>query len=101
MHISWIEELIDFTFGFLGKYAKWLNIKGRRLCFIIWIICGAYWFVVDLQRGLYAQALFCIPTMCFQAYGYYEWKRKRFGEATDNSASYQQSSLPLAAPSQL
>lgn len=85
MHISWAEEALDFAFGFCAKYAKWLNIKGKRLCFIIWIICGVYWFIVDLQRGLYAQALFCIPTILFQLYGYYEWKRKRFGETEDKT----------------
>ena len=80
MHISWLAETFDFIAAFLCKYAKWQNIKGKRLCFLIWFICSIYWFVVDIQRGLYAQALFCIPTACFQIYGYYEWKRRRFGE---------------------
>lgn len=80
MHISWTAEAFDFVAAFCCKYAKWLNIKGKRLCFLIWFVCSIYWFIVDVQRGLYAQALFCIPTALFQAYGYYEWKRKRFGE---------------------
>lgn len=79
-HISWLAEAFDFTAATLCKYAKWQNIKGKRLCFLIWFVCSIYWFVVDIQRGLYAQALFCIPTAAFQIYGYYEWKSKRFGE---------------------
>lgn len=82
MHISWTAEAFDFAAAFLCKYAKWLNIKGRRLCFIIWIVCGFYWFIVDIQRGLFAQALFCIPTIFFQIYGFYEWRRRGFGQTT-------------------
>lgn len=80
LHISWAAEAMDFMVALLCKYAKWLNIKGRRLCFLIWILCSVYWFVVDVQRGLYSQALFCIFTIVFQAYGFYEWKRKGFGD---------------------
>lgn len=80
MHIGWAEEAVDFCVAFLCKYAKWQNIKGRRLCFLIWMVCGVYWLIVDIHRGLYAQALFCIPTILFQIYGFYEWKRKGFGE---------------------
>ncbi len=83
LHISWTAEVMDFVVALLCKYAKWLNIKGRRLCFLIWILCSIYWFVVDVQRGLYSQALFCIFTIVFQAYGFHEWKRKGFGEKTE------------------
>ena len=93
LHISWAEEALDFCVAFLCKYAKWQNIKGRRLCFLIWMVCGVYWFVVDLHRGLYAQALFCIPTILFQAYGFYEWKRNGFGE-TKAKASTEELSNP-------
>ena len=85
MHIGWAEEAVDFCVAFLCKYAKWQNIKGRRLCFLIWMVCGVYWFVVDIHRGLYAQALFCIPTILFQIYGFYEWKRNGFGETKSKS----------------
>lgn len=85
MHIGWFEEAIDFSIAALCKYAKWQNIKGRRLCFIIWGVCSVYWFVVDMQRGLYAQAAFCIPTIFFQVYGFYEWRRKGFGDVNPKS----------------
>jgi len=93
MHIGLVEEALDFAVATCCKYAKWLNIKGKRACFLIWFACSIYWFVVDLQRELYSQAFFCILTACFQAYGFYEWKRKRFGED-------QQSTSPLNLESQ-
>lgn len=83
MDINWAAEAFDTAFNMLGKYGKWLNVKGKRSCFILWIICCVYWFFIDLKRNLISQAIFTIFSIGFHGYGFYNWKVKKFGENND------------------
>ena len=80
MQINWIGELLDTAFSLSGKYARWLNIKGKRVCFIIWTVCIAYWAVRDFYLELYSQGIFCLFSMVLNIYGYYNWKKNKVGE---------------------
>ena len=74
--INWIMELFDTAFSLLGKWGRWLNVKARRSCFIVWTICVLYWAVRDIQLGLYSQAIFCSFSVMLNIYGFFNWKRK-------------------------
>lgn len=79
MTLPLILEILDATALVTGKFAKWFNIQGRRVCFLIWIGVTFYWMFVDFYRGFISQGAFCIVSLCFHAYGYFNWKKKGIG----------------------
>lgn len=70
-----VGETLDTIFSFSSKYARWLNVRHNRLCFIIWTICCLYWMGRDLYLGLYSQGIFCAWSVGLNIYGYVRWKR--------------------------
>ena len=80
MHINWIGEILDTCFSLSGKYARWLNIKGKRICFLLWAGCATYWMFRDLYLGLYSQGIFCLASIFLNGYGFYNWKKNKIGE---------------------
>ena len=66
-------NLIDASFLILGKGGKLLNARGNRLCFICDIICLSYWFQMNIQRGLYSQAVSAVVSICLCIYGFINW----------------------------
>lgn len=80
INIDWIHEVSDICINCLGKYARWLNIRGRRICFILWVICLCYWFFRNLGLGLYSQSFFCLFSLGLNIYGFFNWKNKGIGK---------------------
>lgn len=76
MNIDWIGELFDTLVIVLGKYGAWLNARGNRICFIIGSIVLIYWFVIDVYRDLYAQAISCFISWLINIYGWFKWEKK-------------------------
>jgi nicotinamide riboside transporter PnuC len=73
IQINWVGEILDTIAKVLGKYGTWLGIRKNRMCFIVNIICCVYWIGIDVYRNLWSQALFTIPTIALQIYGFYKW----------------------------
>ena len=69
-------NLIDACFLILGKGGKILNARRNRMCFMCDIVCLSYWFYMDMQRGLYAQAVSCIISIMICGYGFRNWGKK-------------------------
>jgi nicotinamide riboside transporter PnuC len=80
MHFDLIGEIFDTCASLLGKYGRWLNAKGRRICFIVWGVVALYWVVRDLELQLYSQAFFCLCSIALDIYGYLNWKKKKIGK---------------------
>jgi len=72
---SLTANLIDAAFLILGKGGKLLNARRNRWCFVCDIVCLSYWFYMNINRGLYAQAGSCIVSTCLCIYGFYNWGR--------------------------
>jgi len=79
MIVNWVAEFFDTVVSVAGKYARWLNIKGRRICFLIWAICSVYWVGRDIAVGLYSQAAFAVFSVGLNAYGFFNWKKNKIG----------------------
>lgn len=79
IEINWLQQAVDTVFNILGKYCRWLNVRGRRVNFILSSVCLAYWTVRDCQVGMYSSALFAIVSLALNAYGYWNWKDKGIG----------------------
>jgi hypothetical protein len=82
-NLNWIGEIFDTLISLLGKYGRWLNARGKKLCFVVWSICTIYWSIRDFKLGLYSQSIFCAFSVALNAYGYMNWKNKGFGKDAD------------------
>lgn len=71
--INWTAEILDTIISLSGKYGRWLNARGNRVCFIIWTMCTVYWAIRDFKLGLYSQSIFCIFSIALNIYGYFNW----------------------------
>ncbi len=80
MNINWTGEILDIIASLSGKYGRWLNARGKRLCFVIWSICTIYWAIRDFKLGLYSQAIFCVFSLALNVYGYIHWKKHGIGK---------------------
>ena len=78
IQINWADEILDTLVSLSGKYGRWLNVRGKRLCFVIWSACVAYWCIRDISIGLYSQAVFCVFSLGLNVYGFINWKKKGF-----------------------
>lgn len=73
---NWIGESLDTFFSLLGKIGRWYNVRGKRICFIIWSVGLIYWIVRDFYLHLFSQGCFCFVSLILNAYGFYTWKKK-------------------------
>lgn len=80
MHMGWLAEAIDLAFILLGKSGKILNARGLKICFVIDSICLSYWFYVDIERQLYAQAASVFIGLLINLYGWKHWSKNKIGE---------------------
>ncbi|CAB4166624.1 hypothetical protein UFOVP844_40 [uncultured Caudovirales phage] len=73
-------EFTDLIFTLLGKMGRYLNVKGKKVCFIIWAICLLYWSYRNFDMGLMVQTGGCLISFGFHVYGYWNWTKKGIGE---------------------
>ena len=73
-------ELTDLLFTVLGKMGRWFNVKGQRICFVLWVICLIYWMVRNFSMDLYVQTGGCLISLGFHLYGWWNWKDKGIGK---------------------
>lgn len=73
-------ELSDLVFTVLGKLGRWMNVKGRRACFIVWAICLLYWTTRNACMGLIVQTIGCLVSFGFHVYGYINWTKENIGK---------------------
>jgi len=52
-----------------------LNIKKKKVCFILWTITNIFWIVYDIHKGAYPQALVFVVYTILAIYGLIEWAK--------------------------
>ncbi len=52
-----------------------LNIKRKRVCFLVWIAANLGWVVVNLAHGIYAEAFLFLVYTGLAVWGFIEWGR--------------------------
>lgn len=50
-----------------------LNVKKRRVCFVLWMVGNIAWMVFDLRARIYSRAILDAVQLAFAAWGYVEW----------------------------
>lgn len=73
-------EFTDLIFTLIGKLGRWFNIKGQKICFILWGIVMIYWIFRNWQMGLMVQTGGCVVSLMMHIYGYYNWSKNKIGE---------------------
>ena len=72
-----LGELTDLVFSLLGKVGRFLNAKGKRVCFIIWIVCLSYWTVRNYYLGLKVQTIGTFISAMINLYGFFSWGKDK------------------------
>jgi len=54
----------------------WLNIRKKPICFPIWAVTNALWFVADWSAGLHAQAALMAVYCALAIYGAWAWRKE-------------------------
>jgi len=67
---------LSWIFAALSVTGTWLNIKKRRVCFIIWGFTNGFWFVYDMAIGAYAQSALFAVYFILALRGLWEWSRE-------------------------
>jgi hypothetical protein len=70
-------NIIDAIFMVVGKTGKFLNARQNRICFLFDGTCLSYWVFMDIQRGLYSQAVSALISMGICVYGFRKWADKK------------------------
>ena len=52
-----------------------LNIKKKRICFLIWCFTNVTWAAVDISRDIYAQGFLHIVYLGLSVWGWFQWKK--------------------------
>lgn len=52
-----------------------LNIKKKRICFVIWAFTNLVWAIVDFMEGIPAQGILFIGYFLLSLWGIYEWRK--------------------------
>lgn len=72
-YFGMIANIVDACFIILGKTGKILNARGNRICFLLDMTCLTYWFYMDIERGLYSQAIGVFVSLGIAIYGFRNW----------------------------
>ena len=67
-------QIISWTLTIAALIGVVLNIKRKRICFHIWMVTNAGWALVDLSRGIYAQAFLFFIYFLLAIWGIFAWK---------------------------
>jgi hypothetical protein len=79
MEINVAGEAIDTLLSLSGKIGRWLNVRGDKRCFIIWGFVTSCWIARNAYLNLWSQSLFCLISVGFHVYGYWNWGNKKIG----------------------
>jgi nicotinamide riboside transporter PnuC len=50
-----------------------LNVKKKRVCFLLWIVGNVAWLIYDIVSELYSRAILDAVQLGFAIWGYIEW----------------------------
>lgn len=68
--------LFTWTLTAVTIFGTYLNSKQLKKGFLVWGLCNLCWLMVDLTRGIYAQAALYVVFIGFNIYGWIQWTNK-------------------------
>lgn len=71
-----LANCLDLIYLILSYTSKYLNVNKIRYCFIIDLLSLCYWFVFDINNGMYFLAISCFASMVIAINGFIKWGKK-------------------------
>jgi nicotinamide mononucleotide transporter len=72
--------LLELIGTVLGVCSVWLATKGKAVNFLVGIVAMSLLAYFFYQKGLYSSAILQIISVCFCAFGYYNWTKPKKDE---------------------
>ena len=69
-------EISDLIISLIGKLGRFFNARGKRVCFLLWLICLSYWTVRNYYLGLKVQCASTFISAILNVYGFIKWGKK-------------------------
>ncbi len=73
-----LDALLPWSLTALSILGAILNIKKRRSCFAVYTVANVGWIIVDIYKGIYAQAALFVVFTALSTWGWFEWGRRRW-----------------------
>ncbi|MDR0437894.1 MAG: nicotinamide riboside transporter PnuC [Bacteroidales bacterium] len=74
--------LLELVGVVLGVCSVWLATQGKAVNFLVGIVGMSFLTVFFYQKGLYSSSILQIISICFCAFGYYNWTKPKKDEQT-------------------
>lgn len=72
-------EIFTWSLMAITVFGTFLNARQNVYGFLVWGLCNLCWLVVDLSRGIYAQAALYVVFIGFNIYGWLKWRKNDLG----------------------
>ena len=69
MNIAWIFTVLTLAGTILAIYKKWY-------CFLIFTVTNVFWFIHDINHGLYAQSAIFVGFTIINIFGSMKWLKE-------------------------
>jgi len=53
-----------------------LNIRHKKICFIVWMASNGSWAIIDYRAGLYAQSALFVVYFALAVWGWWAWRKE-------------------------
>ena len=68
--------IITWSMTLLSIIGVILNIKKKKICFVLWSITNVSWCIYDFVIGAYAQSFLFLVYLGLSIWGIFEWKKE-------------------------
>lgn len=65
---------MDVIAGILELLGCWLVGNKKRICFILFILCGLCWIYVAFDKQVYGLLLISIPNLVINIRNWFKWR---------------------------
>ncbi len=73
-----MEHIVPWSLTVLSIIGAVLNIKKKRSSFAVYTVANIGWVIVDIERGIYAQAVLFVVFTALSTWGWIEWGKKQW-----------------------
>ncbi len=77
-----LNTILPWSLTLLSIFGAVLNIKKKRSSFAVYTVANIGWIIVDIYKGIYAQAVLFMVFTALSTWGWFEWGRSQWKSAS-------------------